>query len=332
MRRRFRRVVFIWVPAHAGLPCNAYADAIAKSGLHNARLHKLPVSAMLAREVTSRQVVYEQVMPDSTVEIVDMPAYAHTRQGIMTWVRGKQTQMKGVDDSINGRLAAIVGRGPGSDTSMRDILRRRAHARITYGLRAGTIPGGPQYEGTNAKAAARERSYMAMAAVGGCRACLRRGQWPAPAETTQHAFTTCAGAAASASAEWRAQVSGMLRGLHAELSSWSTAATTVKALVASAYGYITGEGVTRGGQGAEGDDQKGWEALRQIVGGIWPVWDEPRDDLVAMEKYMACGRSLICRSCSSHDYMGGRGTWLQQGCKDKTGGTVRGGFGSYFRY
>ena len=56
LREQFHNVTFVWVPAHAGIACNAYADAAAKSAL-GAEV-KSPVLAMVAADIKSRYVVY----------------------------------------------------------------------------------------------------------------------------------------------------------------------------------------------------------------------------------------------------------------------------------
>ena len=59
IRARLGRVVFMWVPAHEGVTPNSYADAAAKAHLQ-ARVVAADVTAVVAREVRSRDVVWER--------------------------------------------------------------------------------------------------------------------------------------------------------------------------------------------------------------------------------------------------------------------------------
>ena len=52
LRTRLGKVVFIWVPSHLGVPCNAYADAVASAAIDAPA--QTPVTALVAAEVRLR--------------------------------------------------------------------------------------------------------------------------------------------------------------------------------------------------------------------------------------------------------------------------------------
>ena len=86
IRERLERVVFVYVPSHAGVVPNAYADGIAKAYL--SRTYKVRVAKLVAGLVRSRSVVYEK-RGGGGAHLKDERAFKHIRKGIMEWVRAQ---------------------------------------------------------------------------------------------------------------------------------------------------------------------------------------------------------------------------------------------------
>ena len=86
LRASLGKVVFIWVPSHLGIPCNAYADAVA-SAATNAPA-QTPVTALVAAEIRSRPIVYQRPSGD-TWDLADGPVFGEARIGLLEWVRKK---------------------------------------------------------------------------------------------------------------------------------------------------------------------------------------------------------------------------------------------------
>ena len=84
LREQLEMVVFIYVPSHAGVVPNAYADGIAKAYLD--RTHMVRLGRIVAQHVTSRSVIYEKRVGEH-VQLKDGPTFKHARLGTMEWVR-----------------------------------------------------------------------------------------------------------------------------------------------------------------------------------------------------------------------------------------------------
>ena len=63
--------------------------------------------------------------------------------------------------------AASQAPNDGSDTKTCDTTHARSHARITFGLRTSSIPGGPQHEGSFLKAAKKPGLLLSHGSAGG---------------------------------------------------------------------------------------------------------------------------------------------------------------------
>ena len=262
LRARLGKVVFIWVPSHLGIPCNAYADAIASAATNTPA--QTPVTALVAAEIRSRPIVYQRPSGD-TWDLADGPVFGEVRKGLLEWVRTKHDwKPSGTDDNIHARLATDIGRGPVDPTSATSITTSRRHARITCGMRTGTIPGGPQHEGVFLKAAANAGGFCAFALAGGCRACQRRGVWPAPPETNAHCLLECHSGSAGELKEWKSRVTVDLNHLRMLLGTIGTKADAAREIVVTARDAVASTTCT-------GD---GWSAIRHVVGGTLPRWGD----------------------------------------------------------
>ena len=265
LRARLVKVIFIWVPSHLGVPCNAYADAVASAAIDAPA--QTPVTALVAAEVRSRPIVYQRPC-DDTWDLADGPVFGEARKGLLEWIRTKHAwEPPGTNGNIHARLAADIGRGPINPTCATSIHTSRQHERITCGMRTGTIPGGPQHEGVFLKAAAAEGGFCAFALAGGCRACQRRGVWPAPPETNAHCLLECHSGSARELLEWKSRVAADLNRLRVLLVRAGAAADSARGIVITARDAVAGNAC----------DHAGWSAIRRVVGGTLPRWGDAKE-------------------------------------------------------
>ena len=309
IREQLQIVIFVWAPAHAGVACNAYADAVAKAA---SQLGKKHTGQDIAPNVTSRAVIYERPINGET-EIINEPCFAATRKDTMEWIRDQHNWEALPGTQINQTVARYISKGkePRSEDEENthqaptaDILRERA--RITTGMRAQRISGGPQHESDFLKYAANNTgSFSAHAIRGGCRGCQSKG-WPGKPETNAHCFLCCTIQGRELS-EWRTTTIGILRSLHDLIRQFGTLADDVLDMVKAAI-----HGVAR----PHYNTQQNWQALRSIVGGIIPQWTgtpPPNlDERVATHIHTL--QSLFSqRLLNWSKHMAPRGTKRQQG-------------------
>ena len=87
-RSKLEAVVFMWVPAHVGIACNAYADAVATAYLGNNDTED--ASKVVREAVRTRPCMYtarrKATEDTETREIADRRTYGHMRQGAHEWV------------------------------------------------------------------------------------------------------------------------------------------------------------------------------------------------------------------------------------------------------
>ena len=85
-RSKLEAVVFMWVPAHVGIACNAYADAVATAYLGNDDTED--ASKVVRDAVRTRPCMYtvrrEATEDTETREIADRRTYEHMRQTART--------------------------------------------------------------------------------------------------------------------------------------------------------------------------------------------------------------------------------------------------------
>ncbi|EOD40607.1 hypothetical protein EMIHUDRAFT_260083 [Emiliania huxleyi CCMP1516] len=87
-RSKLEAVVFMWVPAHVGIACNAYADAVATAYLGNNDAED--ASKVVRDAVRTRPCMYtvrkEMAEDPEKREISDRRTYGHMRQSAHEWV------------------------------------------------------------------------------------------------------------------------------------------------------------------------------------------------------------------------------------------------------
>ena len=171
-------------------------------------------------------------------------------------------------------------------------------------MRTGTIPGGPQHEGVFLKAAANSGSFCAFAVAGGCRACQRRGVWPAPPETNAHCLLECHSGSVRELKEWKSRVADDLNHLRMFLGTVGTEADEAKDIVMTARDAVTSNMCT----------SDGWSAIRRVVGGTLPRWGHSStagDDDRAVELVQGVQSQFIDRLEGWAQYMAATGMTRQ---------------------
>ena len=282
LRTHIELVVFIYVPSHAGVVPNAYADGVAKAYLH--RSHRLRIGQLVARLVRSRSVLYEKRGRGGS-QMKDGRAFQHVRHGLMEWVRTRSRSAYRGDDGRqwNQAVMSTVGRGPkppNEDVDNPGVHLTpddaRAHARyakqrmrITYEYRTGLIAGGPQGEVPMIGAAKVKGSFAASALAGGCRGCHARKEWPGPVESTAHAMHDCAGREVRDLVTWRGDVVKRLKYMLVYVRRIGSNATTLRTQIQQALSAMC----QRHPAGAR------YEALRHTVGGALAWWDDDHEAL-----------------------------------------------------
>ena len=87
-RSQLEAVVFVWVPSHVGIACNAYADAVATAYLGKDVTED--ASKVVRDAVRTRPCMYtvrrEAAEDPEKREIVDRRTYGHMRQSAHEWV------------------------------------------------------------------------------------------------------------------------------------------------------------------------------------------------------------------------------------------------------
>ena len=174
IREQLGLVVFMYVPSHAGVVPNAYADGVAKACLK--RTTRTRTGPMIARLIRSRSVIYEKRERGQS-QVKDGPTFRHVKKGIMEWVRGRaKSQYRGGTTGYwNQKVLSTIGRGPpppkteGEDNkghiTPEEAKAYAAYAtqrmRITCGCRTGMVAGGPQGEKRMERAAVAKGSAAA---------------------------------------------------------------------------------------------------------------------------------------------------------------------------
>ena len=172
IRARLNRVVFMWVPSHVGVMPNAYADAIAKAHTYNT--HRQRTTRVLARNITSRSVIYEHEGTNGTPELDDTPVFGATKRDCQGWIRETKFRLgpRTRHTNLNGNIMKQISKGPPIDTGNGGDIQEQArlqcaHARITFGLRNGEIAGGPQGVARMCRAAKTKGPFSERAMMGG---------------------------------------------------------------------------------------------------------------------------------------------------------------------
>ena len=99
--------------------------------------------------------------------------------------------------------------------------------------------------------------------MGGCRACQRAGEWPAPQETTQHVALQCHRGKPYDTVRWRRRVLRDLRAISSIYSKRGDAGRVGAQTLNVATKALTRNALPQGS----------WEALCEVVGGILPEWE-----------------------------------------------------------
>ena len=108
-RSKLEAVVFMWVPAHVGIACNAYADAVATAHLGDNDTED--ASKVVRDAVRTRPCMYtvrrEAAKDTEKREIADRRTYGHMRQSAHEWVceqYRKTTRPGSHTAGVEGRL------------------------------------------------------------------------------------------------------------------------------------------------------------------------------------------------------------------------------------
>ena len=272
IRQQLGSVVFIYVPSHAGVVPNAYADGIAKAYLD--RLYKLNMHRIIARLVTSRSVIYVKQEAQET-HLNDGPTYKHTRKGTMEWVRTRSKSMYR-EPIWNQKVLSVIGRGPKPPTDEEEgahhitpdeakeyAIHATQRMRITCGYRTNKIAGGPQGEEHVLRAARVKGSAAEMIIQGGCRGCIAKKVWPGERESTAH-MHECPGREARELARWRTDVYKKLTYLATYLKAVGQDGRTAYAQIQQAATAIRDRNLIG----------ESYEAVRHTAGGAIPTWDD----------------------------------------------------------
>ena len=245
-------VVFIYVPSHAGVVPNAYADGVAKACLK--RTTRTRTGPMIARLIHSRSVIYEKREKGQS-QLKDGPTFRHVKKGVMEWVRrrAKSQYREGMKGYWNQKVLGTIGRGPPlpktegeehkghitPDEAKAYAVYATQRMRITCGCRTGMIAGGPQGEKRMERAAEAKGSAAEYIIMGGCRGCMAKGKWPGDKETTEHCLLDCACRNVRDLIQWKEAVIKKLKYMIVYMSKIGQDACTIKRQLKLALGSLT---------------------------------------------------------------------------------------------
>ena len=196
--------------------------------------------------------------------------FSATRLDTMEWIRFQHRWEALPNSDINQQLAKAMGRGKNADNDEHnnqqqevDTQTLKARARITFGMRAQRICGGPQHQGDFLKYAENnQHSYSAHAVKEGCRGCRARGFSPGRAETNAHCFLCCS-AHVGILYDWRKQVLRTLSKLYQAIKTIQPARPVLPIIQTAILGLAR----------PHSDTENAWQAIRLLVSGILPKWE-----------------------------------------------------------
>ena len=192
LRAMLGEVVCLWTPAHAGISCNAAADAAAKAHLQAGDTGEWePVTEVVRAHVRGRPCVYEVRVgegDEARWELMDRPAFKASRLCARGYVRRRLGEtvrdgacVAGLQEQLWGEVAAGMGRLPPGYTPYNQdagdtVAAANGVHKLVFGLRVGEVVGGSTHaaewarcvrgEGTRGGRHARSGEW-------GCMACKR---------------------------------------------------------------------------------------------------------------------------------------------------------------
>ena len=192
LRSQLGEVVCLWTPAHAGISCNAMADAAAKAHLQAGDDGDMePVTEVVRAHVRGRPCVYEVRVgegEDARWELMDRPAFKACRLCARGYVRRRLGEtvregacVAGLQEPLWPEVAAGLGKLPPGYTPYNEdagaaVARVNSVHKLVFGLRVGEVVGGPTHAAEWARCKRGEGTQggrHTRSAVWGCMACKR---------------------------------------------------------------------------------------------------------------------------------------------------------------
>eukprot|EP00965_Chrysotila_dentata_P244018 6205734-Pleurochrysis_carterae.AAC.1 len=259
VRESLGTVIFMWIPSHVGIVPNIIADSIASRG------HEEPpdrmITGLLGKQVKSRPVICGRKV-QGRVEMADGPIYWEARQRGEKLIRGKvakgSTRLEGVEEDTTWdmELAAIVG--------------RNEMEKFVHGIRNGEVIGGLA-NARRMKHATREGnkpSFWTYLKVNGCRGCQKQEE----EQTIHHVLSGgCEGLSKKENSRYREEMRVLLQKSKNLMRDKHNNAGVIQAGEALRALEQPRRQATR--YARKNDEQ----ALRQILSGIIPEWQEASD-------------------------------------------------------
>ena len=192
LRAQLGEVVCLWTPAHAGICCNAMADAAAKAHLQAGDNGEMEaVTEVVRAHVRGRPCVYEVRVGEGAEarwELMDRPAFKACRLRARGFVRRQLGEVvregacaAGLQEPLWPEVAAGLGRLPPGYTPYNEdegstVEHINGVHKFVFGMRVGEVVGGPTHAAgwARCKRGEGERGgQYTRSEVWGCMACKR---------------------------------------------------------------------------------------------------------------------------------------------------------------